>query len=199
MTVVIGLTGSIASGKSTVSQMFSRFNIPVVDADRLSRKVVEPGEPAYNKIVEAFGYQILQDDRTIDRKRLGKIIFSDEEKRQQLNSIVHPQVRQEMLEEREAYKAEDYPAVVLDIPLLFESRLTSFVDRVMVVYVDEETQLKRLMERDQSKREEAEERIQAQLTITEKAKMADAVIDNNGSEEESFQQLKDILHQWNIV
>ncbi|ASF40126.1 dephospho-CoA kinase [Halobacillus halophilus] len=199
MTVVIGLTGSIASGKSTVSQMFSRFNIPVVDADRLSRKVVEPGESAYNKIVEAFGFQILQDDRTIDRKRLGKIIFSDEEKRQQLNSIVHPQVRQEMLEEREAYKAEGYPAVVLDIPLLFESRLTSYVDRVMVVYVDEETQLNRLMERDQSEREEAEERIQAQLSVTEKAKMADAVIDNNGSVEESFQQLKDILHQWNIV
>jgi len=199
LTVVIGLTGSIASGKSTVSQMFSRFNIPVVDADQLSRKVVEPGEPAYNKIVEAFGFQILQDDRKIDRKRLGKIIFSDEEKRQQLNSIVHPQVRQEMLEAREAYKAEDYPAVVLDIPLLFESRLTSYVDRVMVVYVDEETQLKRLMERDQSEREEAEERIQAQLSIAEKAKMADAVIDNNGSVDESFQQLKDILHQWNIV
>ncbi|MCA1009903.1 dephospho-CoA kinase [Halobacillus halophilus] len=199
MTVVIGLTGSIASGKSTVSQMFSKFNIPVVDADQLSRKVVEPGEPAYNKIVEAFGFQILQEDRTIDRKRLGKIIFSDEEKRQQLNSIVHPQVRQEMLEERDAYKADGYPAVVLDIPLLFESRLTSYVDRVMVVYVDEETQLKRLMERDQSEREEAEERIQSQLSIAEKAKMADAVIDNNGSIEESFQQLKDILHQWNIV
>ena len=199
MTVVIGLTGSIASGKSTVSQMFSKFNIPVVDADHLSRKVVEPGEPAYNKIVETFGFQILQDDRTIDRKRLGKIIFSDEEKRQQLNSIVHPQVRKEMLEERDAYKAEDYPAVVLDIPLLFESKLTSYVDRTMVVYVDEEIQLKRLMERDQSEREEAEERIQAQLSIAEKAKMADAVIDNNGSVEESFQQLKDILHQWNIV
>ncbi|MFZ0368736.1 MAG: dephospho-CoA kinase [Halobacillus sp.] len=199
MTVVIGLTGSIASGKSTVSQMFSKFNIPVVDADHLSRKVVEPGEPAYNKIVETFGFQILQDDRTIDRKRLGKIIFSDEEKRQQLNSIVHPQVRQEMLEERDAYKAEDYPAVVLDIPLLFESKLTSYVDRTMVVYVDEEIQLKRLMERDRSEREEAEERIQAQLSIAEKAKMADAVIDNNGSVEESFQQLKDILHKWNIV
>ncbi|SFG08650.1 dephospho-CoA kinase [Halobacillus alkaliphilus] len=199
MTVVIGLTGSIASGKSTVSQMFSKFNIPVVDADQLSRKVVEPGEPAYNKIVEAFGFQILKEDRTIDRKRLGKIIFSDEEKRQQLNSIVHPQVRQEMLERRDAYKAEDYPAVVLDIPLLFESRLTSYVDRVMVVYVDEETQLNRLMERDQSEREEAEERIHAQLSIAEKAKMADAVIDNNGAVEESFQQLKDILHQWNIV
>ncbi|MGP4075734.1 dephospho-CoA kinase [Halobacillus sp. K22] len=199
MTVVIGLTGSIASGKSTVSQMFSEFNIPVVDADQLSREVVEPGEPAYNKIVEAFGFQILQDDRTIDRKRLGKIIFSDEEKRQQLNSIVHPQVRQEMLERRDSYKENKYPAVVLDIPLLFESKLTSYVDQVVVVYVDEKTQLKRLMERDQSEREEAEERIQAQISIAEKAKMADAVIDNNGTVDESFQQLKDILHQWNIV
>ncbi|ARI76832.1 dephospho-CoA kinase [Halobacillus mangrovi] len=199
MTLVIGLTGSIASGKSTVSNLFTELNIPVVDADQISREVVEPGEPAYEQIVDTFGESILQDDKTLDRKQLGKVVFSDEEKRKQLNSIVHPQVRKEMLNKRDHYISEHYPAVVLDIPLLFESKLTHYVDRVVVVYVSEETQLERLMERDRSSREDAEQRIKAQIPVQQKAEMADAVIDNNGTIEESFQQLKDILHDWNIV
>jgi dephospho-CoA kinase len=199
MTVVIGLTGSIASGKSTVANMFTKLHIPVIDADQISREVVEPGKPAYEKIVAAFGEGILQEDKTLDRKQLGKVVFSDETKRKQLNSIVHPQVRKEMLNKRDHYVSEHYPAVVLDIPLLFESELTHFVDQILVAYVSEETQLDRLMERDQSSREDAKQRIRAQIPVKKKAEMADAVIDNNGTVEESFHQLKDILHEWNIV
>lgn len=199
MTVVIGLTGSIATGKSTVSKMFSDLDIPVIDADRLSREVVEPGEPAYEQIVQTFGEGILHKDKTIDRKQLGKVIFSNKEKRQQLNDIVHPEVRREMIARREAYKKKETKAVVLDIPLLFESQLTDYADRTLVVYVDEETQLERLMARDDSKVEEAKQRIASQIQISKKAGWADAVIDNSGSIEESFQQLKDILHRWEVV
>ena len=199
MTVVIGLTGSIATGKSTVSKMFSDLDIPVIDADRLSREVVEPGEPAYEQIVQTFGEGILHKDKTIDRKQLGKVIFSNKEKRQQLNDIVHPEVRREMIARREAYKKKETKAVVLDIPLLFESELTDYADRTLVVYVDEETQLERLMARDDSKVEEAKQRIASQIQISKKAGWADAVIDNSGSIEESFQQLKDILHRWEVV
>ncbi|MYL34155.1 dephospho-CoA kinase [Pontibacillus yanchengensis] len=199
MTVVIGLTGSIASGKSTVSLMFDEFNIPVVDADKLSRKVVEPGKKAYNDIVEEFGHDILRDDQTIDRKALGTIVFNDEEKRKKLNSFVHPAVREEMLQERDYYVAEGFKAVVLDIPLLFESDLAHFVDKVVVVYVDEETQLKRLMERDDSSREESLSRINSQMPVSEKANKADEVVDNSGSKYESYKQLEAILHRWEII
>ncbi|MBN9655332.1 dephospho-CoA kinase [Halobacillus sp. GSS1] len=199
MTVVIGLTGSIASGKSTIANMFSDMDIPVIDADQISRDVVEPGEPAYQEIVATFGEQVLAEGGDLDRKKLGKIIFADETKRKQLNGIVHPKVREEMIRRRELYKNQQYRAVVLDIPLLFESNLTDYVEKILVVYVDEETQLQRLMERDQSGREDAEERIHAQIPVKKKAEMADAVIDNTGTVEGSLQQLNDILHGWDIV
>ncbi|REJ08326.1 dephospho-CoA kinase [Halobacillus trueperi] len=199
MTLVIGLTGSIASGKSTVAKMFKDMDIPVIDADQISRDVVQPGEPAYQEIVETFGEQVLEEGGDLDRKKLGKVVFADETKRKQLNGIVHPKVREEMIRRREQYKQQQYQAVVLDIPLLFESNLTDYVEKILVVYVDEKTQLERLMERDQSGREDAEERIRAQIPVKKKAEMADAVIDNTGTVEGSLQQLNDILHGWDIV
>lgn len=199
MALIIGLTGSIASGKSTVSKMFDDFTIPVVDADKISREVVTPGEAAYEKVIHTFGKEIVQEDQMIDRKKLGAIIFSDEAKRQQLNNIVHPAVREKMLEQRDSFVSEGAKCVVLDIPLLFESKLTHFVDKIMVVYVDENTQLARLMERDGSEEEEAMQRIQSQIPVSEKAKLADAIIDNNGTTDESYQQLRVILTDWNIL
>ncbi|OZU89752.1 dephospho-CoA kinase [Virgibacillus indicus] len=199
MALVIGLTGSIASGKSTVSLMFDDFNIPVIDADKISREVVNPGEKAYNQIIEAFGDEILLDDKTLDRKKLGAIIFTNELKRKTLNEIVHPAVREKMLERRDEYIEAGASSVVLDIPLLFESKLTHFVDRTVVVYVDETVQLNRLMERDGYTEEEARQRINSQLTVKEKANMADAVIDNNGSKYESFQQLEKLLKEWKVI
>ncbi len=199
MTVVIGLTGSIATGKSTVSLMFDDYDIPVIDADKISRKVVEPGEKAYAQIVETFGGDILREDETIDRKALGAIVFNDEEKRKVLNGIVHPAVREKMLEERDYYVRQNEKAVVLDIPLLFESELTHFVDKILVVYVDEEIQLKRLMERDESTEEEAKSRMNSQMPVFQKAEKADAVISNNGTKQQSYDQLDAILRKWEVI
>lgn len=199
MTLIIGLTGGIASGKSTVSSMFKSLNIPVVDADKISRDVVEPGEDAYQEIRQVFGDHIFQTDQTLNRKKLGKIIFADDEKRKQLNAIVHPAVRKEMLRQRDIYMDQGKKCVTLDIPLLFEGNLTNIVDKTMVVSVDEDVQLSRLMERDHSTEEEAKQRIQSQMPIHEKVELADVVIDNNGSKDHSYQQLENILKKWGII
>ncbi|WNF21980.1 dephospho-CoA kinase [Mesobacillus jeotgali] len=199
MSLVIGLTGGIASGKSTVSAMFTDMGITVIDADIEARLAVEPGEKAYNEIVSHFGKDILEEDRTINRPKLGEIIFNNEEKRLLLNSIVHPAVRERMAEKRKKAEADDEKAVVLDIPLLFESKLTGLVEKIIVVYVDEQTQLERLMKRNGFSEEEASSRIRSQMPLKDKVGLADAVIDNSGSIEESKQQLMDILSEWGIL
>ncbi|WP_053218944.1 dephospho-CoA kinase [Virgibacillus senegalensis] len=199
MTLVIGLTGGIASGKSTIAGMLAEANIPIIDADVISRKVVEKGETAYRDIVNAFGEEVLFPDGNLDRGKLGEIIFKNKAKREQLNKIVHPAVRAKMLEQRDQYVDKGEKAVVLDIPLLYESSLTHFVDKVLVVYVDERIQLHRLMERNGFTEEEATDRISSQLSLDEKADMADEVINNNGNLEESRQQLLDILNKWKIL
>ncbi|WP_101844594.1 dephospho-CoA kinase [Halobacillus sp. Marseille-P3879] len=199
MGLVIGLTGSIATGKSTVSRMFKEFHIPVVDADVISREVVEKDKPAYKQIVDYFGEQVLNDDLTLNRQQLGSLVFKDKKMRAKLNEIVHPEVRKQMLKQRDGFLNKGEEAVVLDIPLLFESRLTHFVDKTLVIYVDKETQLKRLMKRDGSTREEALNRIRSQLSIEEKAEKADKVIDNSQTVESSFEQLKKILTEWKVV
>ncbi|HLR79092.1 MAG TPA: dephospho-CoA kinase [Bacillota bacterium] len=199
MTLIIGLTGSIASGKSTVSLMFDDFNIPVIDADKIAREVVEPGERAYQDIVDHFGKEILRSDMTLDREKLGEIVFSDEQQRKVLNGIVHPAIRKEMLQRRDTYVEQGEKCVVLDIPLLYESNLTHYVDQTIVVYVDPSVQLKRLMKRDGYTEAEAQQRIDSQMSIREKAQLADAVIDNNGTKYESYQQLQTLLKKWNVI
>lgn len=195
MTIVIGLTGGIASGKSTISSMLQEKGIRVVDADHIARVVVEVGEPAYNQIVEEFGIEILKEDKTINREKLGTIIFSDENKRQTLNSIVHPAVRKEMLKQVEEEKNKQSNAVVLDIPLLFESKLTHIVDKTLLVYVDQETQMKRLMKRNGYNEEEAKMRMDSQLPLYEKRELSDYIIDNNGSIESTKKQLNYLLEK----
>lgn len=199
VTLVIGLTGSIATGKSTVSLMFDDFDIPVIDADKVARQVVVPGEKAYNDIVKVFGEEILREDRTLDRKKLGSIVFADEEQRKKLNSIIHPEIRKKMLHDRDQFVKQGARCVVLDIPLLYESKLTHFVDKVIVVYADPDVQLKRLMERNGYTEEEARQRIDSQMPAKEKAALADAVIDNNGTKAESYEQLEKILLEWKVL
>lgn len=193
MTVVIGLTGGIASGKSTVSNMLKNLGIRVVDADQISREVVEVGKPAYQQILSVFGDEILHQDKTINREKLGAIIFGDHSKREQLNKIVHPAVRKEMLNGVEEEKAKNSKAVVLDIPLLFESKLTHMVDKTILVYVDEKTQLKRLMERNGYTEKEAKMRIESQLPLHTKKDLSDEIINNNGTIEQTEKQLHEIL------
>lgn len=199
MSLVIGLTGGIASGKSTVSGMFTDMGITVIDADIEARLAVEPGEKAYNDIVSHFGTGILEENGTINRPELGEIIFNNEEKRLLLNSIVHPAVRERMAQKRAQAEAANEKAVVLDIPLLFESRLTGLVEKIIVVYVDEQTQLERLMNRNGFSKEEALSRINSQMPLKDKVDLADAVIDNSSSIEQSRQQLIDILRKWEIL
>ncbi|ARA98842.1 MULTISPECIES: dephospho-CoA kinase [Geobacillus] len=199
MAVTIGLTGGIASGKSTVSAMMRELGLPVIDADEAARAVVEPGEEAYRQIVATFGPDILQMNGEIDRAKLGAIVFNNEQERKKLNAIVHPAVRRKMLAEKEELIRSGAKTVVLDIPLLFESGLTDWVDKVLVVYVDDDVQLRRLMARNGFTEEEAIARIRAQWPLEEKVKRADAVIDNNGTVEQTRRQLLSILQQWDAL
>jgi dephospho-CoA kinase len=199
VTLAIGLTGGIASGKSTVSNMFKDANIPVIDADVIAKQVVEAGEPAYHSVVETFGRSILKDDGAIDREKLGSIVFQNETERKKLNGIVHPAVRREMLKQKEDAERRNEPAVVLDIPLLFESNLAHMADVTVVVYVDPHVQLERLMNRNQLTKQEAEWRIQSQLPLKDKKDKADEVIDNNGSLQSTKRQFEDLIKKWNLA
>ncbi|EIT85426.1 dephospho-CoA kinase [Fictibacillus macauensis ZFHKF-1] len=197
--MIIGLTGGIASGKSTVSRYLKEWNIPVCDADIAARQVVEKGTDALRQIVAVFGDEVLTSTGELDRKKLGSIIFNCAEKRQQLNAIVHPAVRAQLKKEAESYLAQGYPHVVMDIPLLFESKLTHMVDVTLLIYVAEDVQLARLIERDHSTKEEATARIASQLPLAQKKKWADAVVDNNGSEEELWENVRQQLIKWDVL
>lgn len=199
MKKVIGVTGGIASGKSTISTMIKELGFTVVDADLAARAVVEPGEPAYNEVVATFGKEILHEDGSINRGLLGKIIFHDKEKRLQLNEIVHPAIRAYTQRQKEEAFARGEHVVFMDVPLLFEGKLTNTVDVSLLVYVDDETQLQRLMERNGLSKEEALARIHSQMPLTEKRALADEIINNNGTIEESRRQLMKILQKWNVV
>ncbi|KZE64544.1 dephospho-CoA kinase [Fictibacillus phosphorivorans] len=192
--MIIGLTGGIATGKSTVSQILRNQGIPVVDADIISREVVMPGKEAYAKIVASFGADILCEDKTINRARLGEIIFNDSVQRNVLNDIVHPAVRKEMRLQAESYLKSGESRVVMDIPLLFESKLTHMVDRTWLVYAKPEIQLERLMLRDDFTEQQALSRIQSQMPIDEKKILADIVIENNGSLTELESKILELLY-----
>lgn len=199
MSIVVGLTGGIASGKSTVSSILIEKGITVIDADIEARLAVENGEEAYYEIVSQFGVEVLHSDESIDRGKLGSIIFHNQEKRFVLNNIVHPAVRKRMIIKKEKAIADGERLIIMDIPLLFESKLTSLVDRTLLVYVDETVQLERLMERNQLSEEDAIARIHSQMPLKEKIQLADAVINNNGTIEETKKQLFDILTNWNAM
>jgi dephospho-CoA kinase len=199
MSLVIGLTGGIASGKSTVSNMLKEMDITVIDADVEARLAVEKGEPAYQKIVAEFGDDIVLPDGDIDRQKLGSIIFHKAEKRQLLNSIVHPEVRKRMNDQVEAARVSGEQVIVLDIPLLFESKLTHMVEKTILVYVDRDIHLKRLMERNDLTLEEAEARIKSQMPLADKVALADAVVNNNGSIAETQKQVIEVLKGWGLT
>ncbi len=187
---VIGLTGGIASGKSTVARVLEELGATVIDADQLAREVVEPGMPAYAAIVAEFDPAILSPDRTIDRKALGRIVFADPATRRRLENITHPAIRaraeQKLAEQREA----GTPVVIYMAALLIEAGATSRVDEIWVVYADRETQLERLTQRDGISRDEALQRLAAQMPMDEKKTYGKVVIDNRGTIEETEQQVR---------
>ncbi|MBO1912007.1 dephospho-CoA kinase, partial [Microvirga sp. 3-52] len=177
----IGLTGSIASGKSTVSNMLKERGFPIVDADKIARQVVEPGTPVIKKIAEHFGDEILNEDGSLNREKLGERIFKNGEERNKLNAIIHPAIRNEMIRQKEQWISDGAKTVILDIPLLFESKLQSFVEKIIVVSVTPEIQKQRLIARNDLTEREATDRITSQLPMSEKESGADAIIDNNGT------------------
>lgn len=186
----IGLTGGIACGKSTVSSMLVRRGALLVDADQIAREVVEPGTPVLASVIERFGADLLLPDGSLHRKKLGERIFGDQEARKALEGLLHPPIRATMRARMEAYAASDPDKlVVVDVPLLYESKLQGMFEQVMVVYISRELQLQRLMGRDKLTQEQAEKRLASQMPIEEKRALADYIIDNSGSLEDTERQL----------
>jgi dephospho-CoA kinase len=186
---LIGLTGSIGTGKSTVDRMLMAHGAALVDADRLAREVVEPGTPGLAEVVAEFGEGVLLADGSLDRTALGALVFADADRRERLNRITHPRVAQLMQERIAAALASDAPLVVVDIPLLFETGRQSLFEGVLLVWAPPDVQLRRLVERDGWTEAEAAQRIAAQMPAGEKRALATWVIDNSGSEEATQEQV----------
>ena len=187
---VIGLTGSIASGKSAVAKMLEEKGAYLLDADLLAREVVEPGQPAWQEIVDWLGESILRPDRKIDRAKLADLVFNDRQMLEKLNKIVHPRVSARFVFLSEKIKEKDPDAVIVyDVPLLIEAGLQGFVDLVLLAYVPREVQIARLQSRDGLSRAGAELRLKAQMPLEEKKNYADVIIDNSGTLAETSRQV----------
>ncbi|KAL3531447.1 hypothetical protein ACH5RR_010769 [Cinchona calisaya] len=192
---IVGLTGGIGSGKSTVSTLFKAHGIPVVDADVVARDVLKRGTGGWKKIVAAFGEDILrQPDGEIDRPKLGRIVFSDPEKRQLLNRLLAPYISSGIFWQVLKLWMKGCKIIVLDVPLLFEAKMDKWTKPIVVVWVDPETQLQRLMARD-GMTEEDTNRINAQMSLDLKRTKADIVLDNTGSLEDLNENFQKVLVQ----
>ena len=202
MTCFIGLSGGIGSGKSTVSRLLNELGAIVVDADAIVHELQAAGQPMLKEIAAAFGDGVLTDDGALDRPALGSIVFRDTERRRELEQIVQPPVVAEMARRAQVAIDDGVPMVVMDIPLLFEGKKTGRgsasamqYDATICVWVTLETQIERTMSRDECDRGEAERRIAAQLPIDEKREMADHVIDNSGTPEQTCEQVEALYAQ----
>lgn len=187
----IGLTGGIACGKSTVSAMLVRRGALLIDADRIAREVVEPGAPALGQVIERFGADLLLPDGSLNRKKLGERVFGNPGALKDLESLLHPPIRATIRARMQDYETK-HPdkLVVVDVPLLYESGLQAMYKEIMVVYVPRAVQMERLMKRDSLTEEQAVQRLNAQMPIEKKKELADIVIDNSGTIEETEEQIE---------
>lgn len=189
--LLLGVTGGVASGKSTVARMLEEMGAPIIDFDLLSRRVVEPGKPAWNAIVAYFGEQVLLPDKTLDRKKLSEIVFRDQEKRKKLEGFTHPRIYEEFVRLVKEHASQGPNAIIqVVIPLLIEANLQYLVHKLLLVYIPAEIQAKRLMERDGISREMAQSILAAQLPIEEKKAYADFIVDNSGPLDETKRQVE---------
>lgn len=194
--MIVGLTGGIATGKTTVAAMLRKAGARIIDADRISHKVVAPGKPAWKQILAVFGKQVLQADNTIDRKRLGAVVFNDSGLRRQLENIIHPLVYAQINTEVEHYRRTDpQTLIVQDIPLMMETGAHARFTEVILVYIPPEAQLRRLMQRDAISEAEARSRIDAQMPIDAKRDLATIIIDNSGSLAETQAQVTKVYRR----
>lgn len=190
---VIGLTGNIGCGKSVVARMFEELGARVIDADRIARLVVDSGEPAWKEIVKTFGKEILNQDGTINRGRLGEIVFNDKEKRETLNGITHPRIIERIKELIEEAGRENVEVVIVEAALIVEKGgMKPLINDLIVVTADEKAQIRRLMGRDRFSREAALSRIRSQIPLSEKVGLATYVIDNSGTLEETRRQVEEV-------
>jgi len=191
--LLLGVTGGIATGKTAVANMLEEMGAPIIDFDVLARKVVEPEEPAWKEIVSFFGEQVLQEDRTLDRKKISGIVFSDIEKRKKLESFTHPRIREEFMKQVDEITSKTPDAVIqVVIPLLIEGHMQHMFDKILVVYTPRETQIERLALRDGISKQEAENIIASQLPINEKLGYADFVVNNEKTLDDARKQVEDL-------
>ena len=186
---IIGLTGGIGSGKSTIASWFREWHIPVIDGDKLAREAVNPGSPALSILADVFGKEILSEEGTLKRRQLGQIVFQDKAKLSRLNQIMHPAIWHLVESRLKACKDAGEKMAVLDMPLLIEAGWQSRVDSVWVVYVSTEVQISRVMKRDGLKRSQVMAIMQNQIPVKEKLSYADVIINNGGSEENTRRQV----------
>lgn len=196
MSKILGLTGGIACGKSTISAYLKEFGLPVIDADECSRAVVEKGSIGLEKLTEIFGSKILENDGTLNRKTLGQIVFSDSEQLSLLNSVMEPLIREEI--SRRLNQENNADLVVLDAPLLIEQHYDKICDFIMTIDVSKKIQLERLIERDNLSEDEAKSRIESQLSSRERNGFADVVIDSSGTVEQTRKQVIKWLETINV-
>ena len=192
---LVGLTGGIASGKSAVAAILRRLGAAIINADELSREVVQPEQGAWEEIIKTFGPDILQEDKTLDRRKLRKIVFDNPEARKKLEAIIHPRVR--ALAERRISElaAAGSSVIVYEVPLLFEAQIHLWLRPVILVACDLETQKKRLLERDHLTELEAQQHLDAQMSLEEKRKLADYLIENDGTLEKLEQDVRAVLEK----
>jgi len=192
----VGLTGGIASGKSTVSEAFARLGAKVLDADEVAREVVLPGKPAWTKLRHTFGSEFFHPDGRLNRSKLRRLVFADPEQRSRLNAIVHPEVMREIdFRFEQLTSSAEHAVVLVDIPLLIEVGVAHRFDKVVVVYANESVQVMRLMQRDGLSREEARQALSVQIDLREKAKKADFVISNSGTPGETQAQVEKVWQE----
>jgi dephospho-CoA kinase len=192
--LLVGLTGGIATGKSTVSAILRALGCEIIDADLLAREVVEPGEPSLAQIADEFGRDVLTPSGALDRKKLGAIIFANPERRRRLEAITHPAIRERFLARVDALAARGFTGIVVfDAAVMIESGNYKNMDRLIVVVIDESTQMARLHGRDGTDEAENRRKISSQMPLAEKAKLADYVIDNSGSREATAEQVRRVF------
>ena len=198
MTLVVGLTGGIATGKSTVAKMFLDAHIPLIDTDLIAKELLSVGSEGYNEVLDYFKDEILFTNKEINRKRLGRIIFGNPQKRRKLDEILHPRVSKIVLSEIDKHNELGSKIIVIDVPLLFESGFDKFTDKTVVVFTERDLQVERLIDRDKIDEEYARMKINAQMPLDDKIVKADYVIDNSKSILQTKNQFNEILKELEV-
>lgn len=197
--MILGITGNIAAGKSSVATWLAEYGYPLVSADRLAREVVAPGSPVLRQLTQRFGAEVLNADGSLNRQKLAAEVFANPEARRELEALTHPAIARLAVERLEALREAGHELILYEAPLLFEAGAEGRVDKVLVVTIDPQIQLQRLMDRDGFTRHQAEQRISAQMPQAQKMARADFLIDNSGTPESCRRQIRELLRKLGLA